>query len=90
VLGLYRHGLAPRLQSPGERMGGRVMAACERCWSMSGGDPDEYARLIATQSCTPEQQAGEDRTECKRCGRRTVHQYAKRCTACLADAEVTP
>jgi len=55
------------------------MPSCEKCWRDSGGDPQEYARLIQERSCTPEQQAGADATECPVCHKMTIHQYAGRC-----------
>ena len=66
------------------------MASCEKCWRDANRDPygnvaDEYDRLLherAARPCTPEQQAGDDATECPRCERRTMHQYAKVCTIC--------
>ncbi len=70
------------------------MASCEKCWSDSymriDTDPmksqtEHYHELIEERKehpCTPEQQAGEDAKECIICKRKTIHQYAKRCTKC--------
>jgi len=61
------------------------MAACEKCWRDAGGNPYEYERLLVLRkgnACTPEEQAGDDATNCPTCKRRTVHQYAHVCTLC--------
>lgn len=66
------------------------MGACERCWRdaqatafRSGADQQAlYRELLAGRSCTPEQQAGPDATECAACRRMTVHQYSGVCMAC--------
>ena len=58
------------------------MPCCERCWSMARGQADEYHRQLAANQCSPEQQAGPEATDCPKCQRKTVHQYAKVCTAC--------
>lgn len=55
------------------------MPSCERCWKDSGGRPSVYRRLLLQWDCTPEEQAGEAATICKRCGRKTVHQHSKFC-----------
>lgn len=67
------------------------MASCEKCWRDSAvarlyraDYEDPYGALIdqrdlAGMTCTPEEQAGPDATECPVCGLRTVHQYAKVC-----------
>lgn len=61
------------------------MPSCEACWAASGGDADEYARLIKINTCSPEQQAGPDARTCPKCTRRTVHQHAWICMACGTD-----
>jgi hypothetical protein len=60
------------------------MPSCERCWSDAGGDAEAYSELVRARwpVCTPEQQAGPDRTKCFGCGRTTVHQHAKVCMVC--------
>jgi len=48
---------------------------------------EHYQDLIEERKdkpCTPEQQAGHDATVCKKCGRKTVHQYARVCMNCGA------
>lgn len=72
------------------------MSACERCWYMAHrpgiSDPvSEYHRLLTTNRCTPEQQAGPGVTTCAACGRQTRHQHTGECMACgsLAGMEVT-
>lgn len=56
------------------------MASCEKCWRDSRGQGDgEYARLVATRNCTPEQQAGEGADMCPVCGRACVHIYCHVC-----------
>lgn len=55
------------------------MASCEKCWRDSGSNPKEYARLVETRNCTPEEQAGDAATICPGCERRTVHQYSRVC-----------
>jgi len=58
------------------------MSACERCWALSAGDPDEYRRLLAAlPPCTPEEQAGPDAGECPVCRRRSLHQFTGECMA---------
>ena len=57
------------------------MASCEKCWNDSRGQgAGEYARLIATRNCTPEQQAGEGADVCPACNRHTMHIY---CDVCM-------
>jgi hypothetical protein len=71
------------------------MPSCERCWRDAGArayskqtsTSEEYQALIAARECTPEQQAGEDATECPKCSRRTCHQYCHVCMACNYDPE---
>lgn len=63
------------------------MPACEKCWSDAHrGEQfsvaEEYARLIDERNCTPEEQAGPEAAKCSKCGRMTVHQYAKVCVIC--------
>lgn len=66
------------------------MASCEKCWADAGWEAmargcdkvDAYRRLVAERECTPEEQAGAGATECKACGRQTVHQHAGICMAC--------
>jgi hypothetical protein len=61
------------------------MASCEKCWNDAQGRAEDYQQLIEERRgnpCTPEEQAGEYATECKKCKRKTVHQYAKVCMAC--------
>lgn len=68
------------------------MASCEKCWRDSRraeyeGDHMAYQRLLRErdargEQCTPEQQAGEDASECPICKRMTVHQYAEVCMIC--------
>ena len=57
------------------------MSACEKCWRDAQGPykdvREEYQRLIAERSCTPEEQAGEDATQCPKCSRMTLHQYTR-------------
>ena len=46
---------------------------------------EHYADLVterAESPCTAEEQAGEDATQCPKCKRKTIHQYAKVCCAC--------
>lgn len=61
------------------------MAACEKCWRDSGGDPDLYRDLIEQRKdnpCSPEDQAGEDAKLCPMCGRKAVHVHCHVCMAC--------
>jgi len=61
------------------------MPSCEKCWEDAFGNPEKYRELIEERKndpCTPEEQAGEDATECPKCKRKTVHQYAKICMVC--------
>ena len=70
------------------------MASCEKCWNdaytrsridTSKGQADHYRDLIeerAANPCTPEEQAGNDADVCEKCGRKTIHQYAKTCMNC--------
>jgi hypothetical protein len=66
------------------------MASCEKCWGdayvkslYTGYSQAEcYNKLLKEREnnpCTPEEQAGEDATICPKCGRKTIHQYAKVC-----------
>lgn len=69
------------------------MNMCEKCWrdahdNQTGCAPDEYHRLIrerADNPCTPEEQAGDDATECPECTRRTLHQHTGECMAGCKD-----
>lgn len=63
------------------------MSSCERCWREANlAHPcdvaDEYARLVKSRTCTPEQQAGDDATVCPLCDRRAVHEITRECMAC--------
>ena len=61
------------------------MSSCEKCWRDAGGDPLAYRRLIEARKedpCTPEQQAGDEATECRSCERMAVHQYTGECMNC--------
>jgi len=58
------------------------MVSCEKCWRDAGGNPDEYQRLIKSRTCTPEEQAGLDATECPKCKRMAVHESVGFCMAC--------
>lgn len=57
------------------------MSACEKCWSLAGGNPVRYRRLIIDAAehnavtCTPEEQAGPNAKECPICKRMTLHQH---------------
>lgn len=56
------------------------MSSCEKCWRDSGGNATEYARLVASRTCKPEEQAGgEDAKICPACKRKTVHVYTGFC-----------
>ena len=68
------------------------MPSCEKCWSDAGGNAEVYdsIRLSRWPVCTPEQQAGPERTKCDRCDRTTVHQYAKVCMVCGWSAPPAP
>lgn len=66
------------------------MSTCEQCWR-DAYDPhrrvtntNRYHELVRSRSCTPEEQAGRDATECDRCHRRTRHQQTGECMACGA------
>jgi len=61
------------------------MATCERCWSLSLGSSERYARLLKEEDCTPEQQAGPDAKTCPECGRCTLHQHVGCCMSCDYD-----
>ena len=72
------------------------MPSCEKCWAdahrpfADRSVPEEYARLLETRdaaghTCTPEQQAGPDATECPACHRMTAHQLCRVCMACGHD-----
>lgn len=61
------------------------MASCEKCWNDAQGRAEDYQQLIEERRdnpCTPEEQAGEEATECSKCKTMTMHQYAKVCTKC--------
>ena len=55
------------------------MAICEKCWEMSGGDADRYVKLVKSEKCSPEEQAGQYAYKCPACGRMTMHSYANIC-----------
>ena len=74
------------------------MPSCEKCWNdahsrmrATGKDQAEcYRELLEERKdnpCTPEEQAGEGATECPKCKRMTVHQYAHVCMICGLEAE---
>ena len=64
------------------------MASCEKCWndaytkthvSPMKSQAEHYTDLVKERKdnpCTPEEQAGHDATECNKCKRKTIHQYA--------------
>ena len=58
------------------------MANCEKCWRDSGGDVEEYQRLVLIRNCTPEEQAGEGAEKCPVCNRLAMHIYCHVCMAC--------
>ena len=70
------------------------MASCEKCWrdaynkhwlNPEKGQVEYYHELLEKRKdnpCTPEQQAGEDADNCPKCGRKTLHQIIRHCTAC--------
>lgn len=67
------------------------MPSCERCWADAYGDPyknhqEEYHRLlkerVGSLTCTPEERAGPDATECAVCETYTVHQHCHICVIC--------
>lgn len=63
----------------------KIMASCEKCWNDAQGRAEDYQQLIEERRdnpCTPEEQAGEEATECSKCNTMTMHQYAKVCTKC--------
>lgn len=66
------------------------MSACEKCWRDAydphyrATDTARYRELVASRTCTPEEQAGPDATECAACGRRARHQFTGECMACGA------
>jgi len=74
------------------------MASCEKCWGDAytrthtnpmKSQTEHYQELINERKdnpCTPEQQAGHDATVCKKCGRKSVHQYVRVCMNCGAEA----
>jgi len=64
------------------------MASCERCWRNAGGNPERYAELVKTETCTPEQQAGTNAGRCPDCGRMTIHQYCCICMNPLCSSNV--
>lgn len=73
------------------------MASCEKCWGdaylRSIENPMipqaiHYQNLInerINNPCTPEEQAGIDALICSKCGKKTVHQYAKVCCNCVSN-----
>jgi hypothetical protein len=60
------------------------MSSCEKCWSDSRW-LENYHEVLARRDgatepkCTPEEQAGDDATNCPDCGRRTRHQWTREC-----------
>jgi ribosomal protein L37E len=67
------------------------MATCEKCWRDSATIFDDHAERYLEllkqrdkdgRACTPEQQAGEYADVCRRCERRTLHQWTGQCMAC--------
>jgi len=64
------------------------MASCEKCWSDAHSYDDVTARYIELieerkdNQCSPEEQAGIDANICRKCGRKTVHQYIHVCMNC--------
>ena len=58
------------------------MSSCERCWDISGGNPDEYKKILKENSCTPQQQAGVGAEYCVNCHSNTVHIHTKCCVIC--------
>ncbi len=72
------------------------MSSCERCWKQANlasrlsNAPvvETYRGLLKAREemghteCSPEDQAGPDRTMCQACGRRTCHQHTGECMAC--------
>ena len=57
------------------------MTSCEKCWRDSQG-ADNYAKVLESRrhsSCTPEEQAGPDASECPTCKCMTLHQLTKEC-----------
>lgn len=69
------------------------MPSCEKCWSDSATIEDHagaYHKLLERRdregkTCTPEEQAGPDATECPECHRMTCHQWCHVCMACGYD-----
>lgn len=71
------------------------MPSCEKCWRDSAiermfNDENGYRKLIERRdaegkTCTPEEQAGPDATDCDKCQRRTRHQHCQVCMACGDD-----
>jgi hypothetical protein len=69
------------------------MSSCEKCWADKDG-PGDYQRLLKERdasghTCTPEQQAGPDATECPVCKRMTAHQHTGE-LMCGCDYDPTP
>jgi len=76
------------------------MASCEKCWCdayyRSIEDPMipqavHYQNLIEERKenpCTAEEQAGIDAGLCSKCGKKTVHQYAKVCCNCGSNEKI--
>jgi len=79
---------------------GIKMASCEKCWCdayyRSIEDPMipqavHYQNLIEERKenpCTAEEQAGIDAGLCSKCGKKTVHQYAKVCCNCGSNEKI--
>lgn len=66
------------------------MAACETCWRDANGNPETYHRLLVSRACTPEEQAGVAASECRQCGRLTIHQHAEICMNPLCEETQEP
>lgn len=56
------------------------MSSCERCWADSQHHGAmNYHDLLASRTCTPEQQAGPGGEVCKACGLKSKHQHTGEC-----------
>ena len=66
-----------------------TMPSCEKCWKEAEGNIELYYKLLGTNKCTLEEQAGEDAVLCRWCNRKTIHQSAHRCMnpGCKSNAE---
>jgi hypothetical protein len=63
------------------------MSACEKCWRDAHTDPqvdgvERYRQLVKERNCTPEEQAGQEATQCPNCKRLSVHQITFECMSC--------